>query len=516
MDPVRRFTFWFAALYLVAVVQPAASADPKDYFGIEVVDEATGRGVPMVQLTTTNSIRLITDSNGLAAFHEPGLMNRKVWFDVASHGYEMPADGFGLHGVALTTTRGSTTTIRIKRLNVAERLYRITGAGVYRDTVLLGRKAPIAEPLLNADVMGQDSVQAVEYRGKTRWFWGDTTRVSYALGEFESTGAVSPPAGEIDPNISYDLHYFKNDKGVARAMAPIKGPGVVWLGAVVVLPGDDGKPHLLAMYHRRQGLGELFERGFVRYDDAEDQFEKVEQIPLKTTLSPAGYPVALRAGDQDGYLYFSCPFPTLRTRADEAHYRDLSSYEAYTCLKAGSTWATLEDAQLDRDDSGKLVWSWKRATAQIDRERQAALIKAGRMKAEESPSRLIAACDDKEISVHGATVAYNEYRKRYVMIALQFMGDTPVGEVWYSESDGLEGPWSKAVKIITHANVKNDPHDFYNPVHHAFFDRDGGKTIYIEGTYVNTFSGGRATPYYEYNQIMYRLDLADEHLSPSH
>ena len=44
----------------------------------------------------------------------------------------------------------------------------------------------------------------------------------------------------------------------------------------------------------------------------------------------------------------------------------------------------------------------------------------------------------------------------------------------------------------------------------VFFDRDRGRTIYLEGSYVNTFSGNpHATPYYEYNQIMYRLDLAD-------
>jgi hypothetical protein len=37
--------------------------------------------------------------------------------------------------------------------------------------------------------------------------------------------------------------------------------------------------------------------------------------------------------------------------------------------------------------------------------------------------------------------------------------------------------------------------------------------IYLEGSYVNTFSGNpHPTPYYEYNQIMYRLDLSDPRL----
>jgi hypothetical protein len=42
----------------------------------------------------------------------------------------------------------------------------------------------------------------------------------------------------------------------------------------------------------------------------------------------------------------------------------------------------------------------------------------------------------------------------------------------------------------------------------------GGRVIYLEGSYVNTFSGNpHPTPYYEYNQIMYRLDLADARLN---
>ena len=70
------------------------------------------------------------------------------------------------------------------------------------------------------------------------------------------------------------------------------------------------------------------------------------------------------------------------------------------------------------------------------------------------------------------------------------------------------GPWKLATKIITH-----DQYSFYNPVHHAFLDQDGGRLIYFEGTYVNTFSGNKdATPRYNYNQIMYRLDLDDPRL----
>jgi len=99
------------------------------------------------------------------------------------------------------------------------------------------------------------------------------------------------------------------------------------------------------------------------------------------------------------------------------------------------------------------------------------------------------------------------------MIASESAGATMLGEVWYSEAGRPEGPWVQARKIITQANRKGDAHDFYNPTQHPFFDQHGGRVIYLECSYVNTFSGNRhPTPRYEYNQIMYRLDLSDPQL----
>ena len=82
------------------------AADPGRYFAIEVVDEQTGRGVPMVELQTTSGVRYYTDSAGLVAFDEPGLMGRKVFFGVSAHGYEFATDGFGIRGVVLEPKPG--------------------------------------------------------------------------------------------------------------------------------------------------------------------------------------------------------------------------------------------------------------------------------------------------------------------------------------------------------------------------------------------------------------------------
>jgi hypothetical protein len=83
-----------------------------------------------------------------------------------------------------------------------------------------------------------------------------------------------------------------------------------------------------------------------------------------------------------------------------------------------------------------------------------------------------------------------------------------LGEVWFSEAPTPEGPWINAVKVATHDRGSNGDYTFYNPALHPYFDQAGGQYIYFEGTYTNTFSGNSVlTPLYDYNQIMYRLDL---------
>lgn len=188
----EKYKYLLVLMLLAPFLGGAASApQPRDYFAIQVVDEQTGRGVPMVELKTTSCLCYETDSDGYVAFYEPGLMNRTVWFDVASHGYEFPADMFGSRGVKLVTRPGATAKIKIKRLNIAERLYRITGEGIYRDSELLGRKPPVAQPPLNAEITGQDGILNAIYRGQLYWFYGDTLRASYALGNYSMTGATS-------------------------------------------------------------------------------------------------------------------------------------------------------------------------------------------------------------------------------------------------------------------------------------------------------------------------------------
>jgi hypothetical protein len=488
---------------------PDARPADQQYFTIEVIDEQTGRGVPLVELTTTNHVRHYTDSAGIIAFPEPGLMNTKVFFHVASHGYEFPKDGFGYRGVALDVKPGGRAQIKIKRINIAERLYRITGQGIYRDSVLVGRRPPIDQPLLNAQVMGQDSVFAIVYRDKIYWFWGDTARVAYPLGLFAVAGATSqlPGNGGLAASAGVNLEYFTGEDGFARKMAPLfDQPYPIWIDGLITLPDDSGRVRMVAHWSQMKSLGERIARGLVVFNDDTQTFEMLKQFALNIPIGPAGHATRVTVDGVD-YFYFASPYPSIRVRADWQSVQDPATYESLTPLRAGTRYEQ-GSTQLDRDSHGSLVYTWKRNTPPLSVEQERELIEAGLMREEESPFRIRDVASNQPVHVHGSTVHWNPFRKRWIMVFAQFRGTSNLGEIWYSEAERPEGPWTGAIKILTH-----DKMDFYNPAHHPFFDEDGGRYIYFEGTYTNTFSGNPApTPRYEYNQIMYRLDLADPRL----
>jgi len=68
--------------------------------------------------------------------------------------------------------------LKIKRINLAERMFRVTGKGIYRDSYSLELPAPVQKALMNGNVFGSDSVVNAIYQEKFFWFWGDTNRSS--------------------------------------------------------------------------------------------------------------------------------------------------------------------------------------------------------------------------------------------------------------------------------------------------------------------------------------------------
>jgi hypothetical protein len=477
----------------------AAWAGPEQYFAVKVVDTATGRGVPLVELRAVNDAAWWTDSAGLVAFDEPGLMDTEVYLQVQSPGYEYPADGFGYRGVRLRPVRGGTATIQLKRLNVAERLYRVTGAGIYRDSVLLGRPAPTRQPLLNAQVLGQDTVIATPYRGKIYWFWGDTNRVAYPLGHFGAAGATSewPGRGGLDPAVGVDLTYFVGADGFSRPVVPEPSNAMRWILGVTTVPDETGIERLVASVAHVKELGYAFAWYLMMFDDERGVFTPVRRWEVHDPHQSA-HPFRARVGTA-GYCYW---FPELRVRADLRSLTDLANYEAFTCVVGDGRWRGPE-TMVDRDPAGRVRWAWKAGADHLRTDRLNLLVKQGKLRAEESWQRLTDFETGKPLARGLESVAWNEHRQRWIA----FLADRP-GEAWFAEADTPVGPWGYARRVVTHG-----AYNFYNLAHHSFFDQEGGRRVYFEGTYTDSFSAARArTPRYNYNQLMYRLDLADERL----
>ncbi len=524
-----------AWLGLVSIAH-GASPDDARFFAIRVVDAATGRGVPLVELKTPHEIRYYTDSAGRVAVREPGLMGERVFFKVRSPGYRMPKNGW-FRGFRVRLTPGGSKTVEIHRAQPAQRLYRVTGAGIYRDTVLLGKATPVEHPLLNAGVAGQDSVVNTIYRGKLYWFWGDTKRASFPLGNFQVTGAVSrlPGDGGLPPSKGVNLDYFADGEGFVRKMCPMEGSDPVWIRGLMVL-SHEGEPTMVCHYAQMKSLGEKRRQGIAVWNDEKEVFEKRTEFPLDAPLHPFRNPIRVQV-DGAEWFYFSCPYPVVRVRATLDHILDPKKYQAFTCLKPGARWDA-DDPPIERDASGDPVWGWKADTARLhgrpgrpfsegtessaekpstdavarfrenyDRERF--LRSKGKLSSDAGLVHLRSAKTGEPAIVQRASVYWNDYRKKWILIG-NGLGPTSLGDVWYAEGDTLLGPWVYARRVATHGH-----YSFYNTKQHPYFDQDGGRTVYFEGTYSARFStkNVRPTPRYNYNQLMYRLDLTDEALS---
>lgn len=492
---------------VVSANSPKSPIDPSQYFRITVVDEETGRGVPLVRLTACNHMMYYTDSAGVVAYYEPGLTNQGVFFHVESHGYTIEKDWLGSEGRTLRVEPGGSAEIKIKRENLAQRLYRITGSGIYADSVLLGDKTPIDEPLLNALVTGQDSTLACIYKGRLFWVWGDTGQPKHPLGaNFKVTCATSelPEQGGLDPEVGVNLSYFKDGEGVKK-MAPFPGKELVWLGSLVSVPDKDGRERLVARYVRVQAPMTSTGRGIAAFDDTEQVFKELLADATDQVRTPKGH--CFKVTDQGTEYVYMFAEGLYRAPATYEALTDLSQYEGFTCLQEGAD-PKAEEPLLDRDADGRLRYSWKKNTPTVGWQNLQEWKRGEHIQDDELWFRLTDVLTGDELGPHALSIYWNEYRRRYVMIFSQIFGTSLLGEVWYAEADTPQGPWAYARKVLTHKD-----YSFYNPVQHPYFAKDGGRVIFFEGTYTRGFSGTLiSTPRYDYNQIMYKLELDDPNL----
>ncbi len=477
---------------------------------IQVQDAETGRGIPLVELETVNNLCFVTDNAGRIAFQEPGLMGQEIFFTVKSHGYEMAKDGFGFPGVRFIPKAGERKVIKLQRKNLAERLCRLTGEGLYRDSHLLGYESPLFKPLGAGQVSGQDSIQATVFRDKVYWFWGDTNRMSYPLGLFRMAGATTPVPGPcFDPSNGIAFDYFVDKSGFARAMMPIpeRPEGVVWVFALCVVPNSTGKDTLCAHYTRRKGLAEEIEHGIAVFDPEKAIFQPAKTLPLtETWRHPSGHPIPFEENGKK-WLLMGSPNPNVRVPATLEAILDPSQYEAFTYFSAPSPKRPVDPAL---SEEKKPFWRWQKDLPPTDSKTEHKLFKDGTILPEHACFCPVNVSDPKErIMLHSGSVRWNAFRKKWILLAGQIGGKSSLlGEVFYAESDAPNGPFSHATKVLTH-----DKQTFYNVCHHDFLDREEGRFVHFEGTYTNDFSGNPwKTPRYNYNQVLYRLDLGSKGL----
>ena len=449
-----------AAIGGIALMAAERSLPPKPC-RIEVVEKGSGWPVPLVELRTTHLVRFVTDNAGVVAFDMPELMGRETWFNVIGHGYEVPKDGFGYRGVRLKPEPGVTLRVEVNRTIIARRLGRLTGGGLFAESQKLGLEGSWRE----SGIVGCDSVQNAVHHDRLFWLWGDTTLPSYPLGIFDGTSATTSPQPlkSFEPPLRLKLEYFTNAAGMPRGIAKMPGSGPTWVTGYVSLKDKTGIQRLVGAYVKIKPPMDAYEWGLAVWDDETGDFERLRVIWTNSAVAPKpppvpeGHPVFWRDEAGKEWVLFGNPLPTLRCPATFEAWQDPSSWEV---LKPQESMPALGDGAPIRPHSGSMAW--------------------------------------------------NPWRKRWVTVFMQKFGKpSAFGELWYAEADAPVGPWGPAVKVLSHDN-----YTFYNPRLHPEFTPDDSPVLLFEGTYTMQFSDNKQpTPRYDYNQILYRLDLNDPALA---
>ncbi|MCB1098659.1 MAG: hypothetical protein KDN22_24015 [Verrucomicrobiae bacterium] len=446
---------------MVVLALPVTGAIAGEPFRIEIVDKANGWPVPLVTLRATHAVEFVSDNAGVVAFDLPELMEKEVWLHVDGHGYEVPKDGFGYRGLRVVPRPGAVQRIEVNRTIIAKRLGRLTGAGLFAESQKTGRDLDWQE----SGVLGSDSVQNAVHRGKHFWAWGDTNLAHYPLGVFDMSSATTSlqPLTSFEPPVRLQLDYFRDEKARPRGVAKMPGSGPTWVSAYVSLPDKDGAARLVGTYIKVRGFLEAYECGLCVWDDEKAAFEREQVLWTKSEASPErppvpdGHPAMWEDESGKKWVLFGNPLPNLRCPATFEAWKDPSTWEVLTPQK------TLADA-------------------------------AG----------------GKPVTPHTGSIAWNAFRKRWVTVFMQAFGEpSAFGELWYAEADSPTGKWGPAVKVLSHNN-----YTFYNPRLHSEFTPDGSPILLFEGTYTAQFANDPPkTPRYDYNQILYRLDLDDPKLN---
>jgi len=480
---LAHLTGWFVVPLWLGIGQ--TPADERPPFGVKVLDSATGSGIPLVEVRTTDHRRYWSDNHGFVAIDAPDLAGREVYLHVQSDGYEAQADGFGYTGLRVRVESGRVRELTMRRTQVAERMGRLTGQGRFQHAQRLEAVVPKWWQDASRQIVGQDSSQAVLHGGRIHWFWGDTSLLRYPLGNFRTTGATSALTSATE---GWRLEYFMDRDQAPLPMCPMFAQGtLVWLDGLVSLKDSLGRSRLVAHYSHRASLSEQLEHGLVVFNPAKEQFELLTRFePDNQWQHLRGHPLIHRQANGKEYYMFGDVFYHVRVPRDWDAIQQPDAYESFGPLEAMGN-----------------RYGWRHGQAPMTQVEEWARIQGLTL----SPSDAWMACLDSEtqvpIRLHRGSVRWNPYLESYLLIANQLEGRSMLGEVWLGIAPSPEGPWHRLIKVATHERMS-----YYNPVHREFWDEEGGRRIYFEGTYTTTFSGhDHPVPGYEYNQLLYKVDL---------
>ena len=489
---------FFNISFFIIILIAFSCRQHHDYFQIEVLDSVTKRGIPIAKISNINGITYYSDSYGNIAYNEQEVMGRDLYFLVEAEGYKIPKDDTGRQSVILTPNKGEKAIIFMQRIQPAERLYRVTGTGIYRDTELLGlRVPPLATHWDRGQVLGQDSNLGTIYKNRIFFIWGDTFLPTSYHGNFSVAGGTIPLPSEsgIDPDVGFEIDYFVDQNNHTKKMIHLVGPGYIWFDWIMVVKDQKNQEVLAAKYARVNALFGNYERGIAVFNEQKEEFEKRTEISEWLKAPHLTQHPFLTMSDNVSYFYLASQFNFSRVKPLLTHIEDPDQYEYFTCLAPGSRWA---ERKLERKN-GQLVYGWKQNTEAIDEQKQKILIEEGLIRPEEGWLQLMDVATGQPITSYRGSVFWNEFRQKWILIS-------GAQAIWYSEADTPLGPWHYAVKVADHHNY------FYNPHQHPYLDKGNGRFIYFEGTYTKFIGPEPQVPRYDYNQVMYRLDLSDDRL----
>jgi hypothetical protein len=461
---------------------------PGQMFTLLVLDGKTKRALPGAQVIMPHRT-YVTDSSGAAAIYETGVMNSHATVTLAADGYVTAT------GVSVDLTPGLTRQVTIDpdASQIAVRLYRINGPGIFRDRVLLGQSSSQG---LNADMISQDGPMTALYQGRVYWTFGDTNHES--AGHSNYRGSAASSAIPVDAERWFPLGYVHQIDGREAAIAPVSefdnDGALAWPGGLASVPDARGTERLYSTFRIMNGKTgfDTLALGLGRYNDTTHVFERKLWFDLARPTQPGAHAFKVNDGAQS-FLYYE---NLTRIPASEGGLLHPESYEAFTPLQP--------DGTAEHDDTGRIRYRWRTQTAELGSDNVAGsgASNGERLFGQLRDARLEPGAPHR-VPIKASARDYNPFRKRYVEVITEDQPNfVPLDATWYAEADTPMGPWVYA-RRITGAGSRS----IYNPTIAPFRNNDA--QILFAAVYAAPFIPAPPLPYYNYSVVMHMLDVND-------